>query len=95
MIFAEVTCYTSNYPDKNLFIMDNRKKGRVLKYLAIIAAVTAICWDIAVSILEVEPGTFRYESEFDALSGATAVVSIVTSDYSELTDPIERTDNPS
>ena len=60
-----------------------------------IAAATAICWDIAVATLDVEPGTFRYESEFDAVTGATTTVGIVTSDYSELTDPIERTTNPS
>jgi len=74
-----------------------RKKirRRSIKYFIILAAVTAICWDIAVSTLNVEPGTFRDESEFDALAGATTTVSIVTSDYSELPNPIERTINPS
>ncbi len=70
-------------------------RGRNIKYLIVIAAAAAICWDIAVSKLDVEPGTFRYESEFDALSGATATVSIVTSDFTDLTDPVERTTNPS
>lgn len=68
---------------------------RIAIYLIAIAAITAICWDIVVATLDVEPGTFRYESEFDAISSATATVSIVTSDYEELTDPVARTINPS
>ncbi len=39
--------------------------------------------------------TFRYESEFDAFTGASTEVSIVTSDYSELSSPVDRTVNPS
>jgi uncharacterized protein (DUF362 family) len=70
-------------------------KRRVVQYLIIIAAATAVCWDIAVSTLDVEPGTFRYESEFDAVTGETVQVGIVTSDYAELSDPIDRTVNPS
>jgi len=62
--------------------------------LIIIAAATAVCWDIAVSNSDVEPGTFRYESEFDAVSGETVQVGIVTSDFEELSDPIDRTVNP-
>lgn len=70
-------------------------KVRLVKYLIIIAAVTAVCWDIAVSNLNVEPGTFRYESEFDAVTGETVQVGIVTSDYAELSEPIDRAVNPS
>jgi len=72
-----------------------KSRGRLVKYLIIVIAATAVCWDIAVATLDIEPGTFRYESEFDALTSATTDVSIVTSDYTELTDPVERTVNPS
>ena len=70
-------------------------KRRVVSYLIIIVAATAVCWDIAVATLDVEPGTFRYESEFDAITGETIQVGIVTSDYAELSDPVDRTVNPS
>ncbi|MEE9463191.1 MAG: DUF362 domain-containing protein [Bacteroidales bacterium] len=70
-------------------------KKRYIQYFLFAAAVTAICWDMAVSSLDIVPGTFRYESEFDALSGATTKVGIVTSDYIELSDPVDRTINPS
>ena len=69
--------------------------NRLTIYLVAIAAATAICWDIAVATLEVEPGTFRYESEFTAEAVGTTTVGIVTSDYSDLTNPIERSINPS
>ncbi len=72
-----------------------KSRGQLVKYLIIIIAATAVCWDIAVATLDIEPGTFRYESEFDALTGATTDVSIVTSDYEELTVPVDRTVNPS
>ena len=71
------------------------RRKRSGMYLIAMVAATAICWDIAVASLDVEPGTFRYESEFDALSGATTTVAIVTSDYAELTNPVERSINPS
>jgi uncharacterized protein (DUF362 family) len=70
-------------------------RKRIAIYVIALVAATAICWDIATARLEIEPGTFRYESEFDAISAATATVSIVTSDYNELTDPVERAVNPS
>ena len=70
-------------------------KRRLVNYLIIIVAASAVCWDIAVATLDVEPGTFRYESEFDAISGETVQVGIVTSDYAELSDPVDRTVNPS
>ncbi|MFH0759719.1 MAG: DUF362 domain-containing protein [Bacteroidota bacterium] len=76
--------------------MKNPKtRNRLAVYFVMFAAATAICWDIAVATLDIELGTFRYESEFNALSGATTQVSIVTSDYDDLTNPIERTINPS
>lgn len=69
--------------------------NRLTIYLVAIAAATAICWDIAVATLKVEPGTFRYESEFTAKAVGSTTVGIVTSDYSDLTNPIERSINPS
>ena len=75
--------------------MKKIKRNRALRYVAIIAAATAICWDIAISKLEIQEGTFKYESEFDALSGATTVVSIVTSDYDSLSNPVDRATDPS
>ena len=76
--------------------MNHQRNGKRIALLTIvIVAAIAICWDIAVATLEIEPGTFRYESEFDAVTGATATVSIVTSDYTDLANPIERTNNPS
>ena len=72
-----------------------RNRNRLALFTIVIVAAIAICWDIAVSTLDIEPGTFRYESEFDAVTGATATVSIVTSDYTDLVNPIERTTNPS
>ena len=73
----------------------HKSKKHLAIYLIALASISAICWDIAVATLQVEPGTFRYESEFDAVSTATCAVSIVTSDYSELTDPIDRSMDPS
>ena len=72
-----------------------KSRNRIAIYLIIVAAVTAICWDIAVATTDVEPGTFRYESEFTANIVNTTKVGIVTSDYADLTNPIERTTNPS
>ena len=65
----------------------NKRRSRISKLLILIVAVTTVCWDIAVSTLSVEPGTFKLESEFDAVTGTTALVGIVTSDYPELSDP--------
>jgi len=70
------------------------RRSRISKLSIMIVAVTAICWDIAVSTLNVEPGTFRFESEFDAITGTTAMVGLVTSDYTELSNPVARNINP-
>jgi uncharacterized protein (DUF362 family) len=67
----------------------------LIKYIIPAIALTAVAWDLAVSTQTVEQGTFRYESEFDAVSGATTTVGIVTSDYAELSSPVSRTVNPS
>ena len=39
-------------------------------------------------------GTFKYESEFDVVSGATTKVAIVPSDYEGLTTQVSRTMDP-
>lgn len=71
------------------------KKTNWKKYLIMAVAAIAIAWDLSTAKIEVEEGTFRYESEFDAVSGATTTVSIVTSDFSKLSNPINRTEKPS
>ncbi|MGW8314796.1 MAG: DUF362 domain-containing protein, partial [Bacteroidales bacterium] len=71
------------------------KKARLARWLIILVAASAICWDIAINRLDIVPGTFRYESEFDAFTSATTAVSIVTSDYDELLDPVSRDIDPS
>lgn len=56
---------------------------------------TAVCWDLATSDqYAAETGTFRYESDFDVVSGATTKVSIVPSDYEELVTKVSRTVDP-
>ena len=74
--------------------MKKTKKGYFVKGLILLVAVSGVCWDIARSSLAVVEGTFRYESEFDAVSGATATVSIVTSDYDSLSNPVDRNTDP-
>ncbi len=70
-------------------------KKSYLKYILFAVAVSAICWDLAVSKMDVVSGSYRMESDFDALSGATTKVGIVTSDFAGLSDPIARNINPS
>lgn len=70
------------------------KKYPLKKYLILAIALIAISWDISVSTMNMVDGTFKKESEFDALTGATVAVGLVTSDYSELTSPVSRTVNP-
>ncbi|MBN1925728.1 MAG: DUF362 domain-containing protein [Prolixibacteraceae bacterium] len=65
-----------------------------LGLILFVSALIAISWDLATSKQEAEEGTFRYESEFDAVSGATTKVGIVTSDYHELKNPVGRNINP-
>ena len=54
-------------------------------------AIAAVCWDLATSVTTaIEEGTYRMESEFDAVTAATTKVSIVPSDYSELDTKVSR-----
>lgn len=63
--------------------------------LLLVAIIGLVCWDFAVSSQAyTEEGTYRYESEFDAISSATTNVAIVTSDYSELSKSVSRTTDP-
>ena len=71
-------------------------KRSLTSFLTLSVAVTLICWDLVTSTKYAqEEGTFRYESEFDAVTAATTKVAIVPSDYAELSDPISRTIDPS
>lgn len=42
-----------------------------------------------------EQGTFRLESEFDAVTAATATVGLIPSDYNDLSSPVSRSKDPS
>jgi uncharacterized protein (DUF362 family) len=58
-------------------------------------AFTAVCWDLVTSDQYTSvPGTFRYESEFDAITGATTKVAIVPSDFEGLAKQVSRTVDP-
>ena len=58
-------------------------------------AFSAVCWDLATSDqYAAETGTFRYEEDFDVVSGATTKVAIVPSDYDELATKVSRTVDP-
>ena len=71
---------------QNLF----SKKTVVSVVFVFIALLT---WDwVQMNISSTEAGTFRPESEFDGVSGATATVSIIPSDFNELSSPVSRTD---
>lgn len=65
------------------------------KVLILIAIFAAISLDFIISQNVMEVGTFRMESDFDAITSATTKVAIVPSDYAELSDPVARTSNPS
>ena len=70
-------------------------RRQIITTLVVVSSISAICWDISTSAkFAQELGTFRYESEFDAVTAATTKVAIVPSDYSELTNPVSRTINP-
>lgn len=61
-------------------------------FLIIVAVSILMAWDwIEKNTTETVSGTFRAESEFDAVTGASATVAIVPSDFSELASPIART----
>ena len=71
-------------------------RKKTITTLLFIAAFTAICWDLTISVKYAkEVGTFRYESEFDAVTAATVKVAVVPSDFEELADPVSRSTNPS
>ncbi len=72
------------------------RKKHFFTSIVITLAATLICWDLATSLKYAqEEGTFRFESEFDAVTAATTKVAIVPSDYSELNDPVSRDTDPS
>jgi uncharacterized protein (DUF362 family) len=71
------------------------RRRKLTGFLVGIIAFTAICWDLATSKkYSAEEGTFRYESDFDAVTSATTKVAVVPSDYSELSTQVSRSINP-
>lgn len=73
----------------------NHKKINLFKTVLLVAAISAICWDMATSVFNVTvPGTFKYESDFDVYTGASVKVAIVPSDYSELAKQVDRNVDP-
>jgi uncharacterized protein (DUF362 family) len=71
-----------------------RKKAAGLTIAVL--AFAAICWDLATSVTTaIQEGTYRLESEFDTNTAPVARVAIVPSDYSELTNKVSRTTDPS
>lgn len=73
----------------------NYKKFFKHKYIYLLVIIAAVSLDFITTPNAAEEGTFRYESEFDVISGATVKVGIVPSDYDELSNPVARTVNPS
>jgi len=69
------------------------KRSRFLLLVILIAGLISL--DFLLSTNGVEEGTFRLESEFDVISGATTTVGLVPSDYSGLANPVSREVNPS
>ena len=67
-------------------------KRKLITYgIIITAAIVAIAWDLSTSLNNnVVEGTYRYESDFDAVTGATTQVAIVTSDNNGLSNPVSR-----
>lgn len=59
-----------------------------------IMLVGLVSLDFMFSTNGVMPGTFKLESDFDVISGATSSVGLVPSDYEDLAQPVSRTVNP-
>jgi uncharacterized protein (DUF362 family) len=60
-----------------------------------VVAFSAVCWDLASSDQYTSvAGTFKYESEFDVVTGAATKVAVVPSDYEGLTTRVSRTVDP-
>jgi uncharacterized protein (DUF362 family) len=71
-------------------------KKKIFSLLIILFTLLTVGWDFSTSLNNIlTEGTFRYESEFDAVSSETTKVAIVPSNYSELSSPVSRTTNPS
>ena len=75
------------------------KSINIRKYLPgvalALAAFAAICWDLTTAVsTAIEEGTYRMESDFDAVTAATTKVGLVTSDYAELPNKVSRLVDP-
>jgi uncharacterized protein (DUF362 family) len=73
------------------FLLRIKKRKSILIILVIVSLISL---DFIFTHYDAQEGTFRYESEFDAISGATTKVGLVPSDYSELANPVSRTTDP-
>jgi uncharacterized protein (DUF362 family) len=73
------------------FLHEIKKTKSILIILIIISLISL---DFIFSHYNVQDGTFRYESEFDAVAGATTKVGLVPSDYSGLAKQVSRTIDP-
>lgn len=58
-----------------------------------ILAIGLISLDFITATFESTSGTYRYESEFDAITAATVSVGLVPSDYDSLSKPASRSSN--
>ncbi|MBN2213547.1 MAG: DUF362 domain-containing protein [Bacteroidales bacterium] len=73
--------------------MRKRKGKKLAGFAIVILALGAICWDMVTSVsTAIEEGTYRMESEFDAITAATTKVAVVPSDYAGLANKRSRTD---
>ncbi|MBN2697201.1 MAG: DUF362 domain-containing protein [Bacteroidales bacterium] len=68
------------------------KRQRIILIGVLLTGLVTL--DFIFTSTSMEPGTFKAESDFDVISGATTKVGVVPSDYSELSNPVSRTVNP-
>ncbi len=70
----------------------NLKKKQSIFFFAILA-IGLFSLDFITANFEASDGTYRYESEFDAITAATVSVGLVPSDYDSLSNPVSRSAN--
>lgn len=70
-------------------------KRKISGIMLVGVAFAAICWDLSTSVnTAIEEGTFRLESDFEAVVYPSVKVSIVPSDFSGLSAQVSRTVDP-
>ncbi|MBN1187923.1 MAG: DUF362 domain-containing protein [Bacteroidales bacterium] len=75
----------------------NTRKKRIKTSVFVLLAFFLVCWDFKTSLqYTVYSNSFRYESEFDAITAPTTPVkvAVVPSDYTDLADPVSRDTDP-